>query len=106
MASTYPDFPGFAPGSETSRAAAEAIASSLGARQAEVLEAIANFGVAGATCDMVASIIELPVHVVRPRASELERKGKLFPVGKRMGMLGHLVTVYSAFRPVRAGGAA
>lgn len=41
----------------------------------------------------------LPVHIVRPHASELERKGNLFPMGRAMGGLGHNVTVYSVERP-------
>lgn len=96
---TYPDMPGWKGDKTTGREAAFAIAKDLPARQRQVWDAIAARGEAGATCDDLQDELELPAYCIRPRASELERKGKLWPVGKRMGQLGHRVTVYSAFKP-------
>ena len=71
----------------------------LGRRQAEVMTAFAPFGAAGATCDAIAEILGISVFHVRPRASELEAKGKLFPVGTAKGVFGRNVTVYSTVKP-------
>lgn len=92
---TYPDTPGWKGAKDTGRQAARAIAPALARRQRQVLEAFARFGSAGATCDQIAEALRLQVYLVRPRASELERKNKLFPIGKRPGPMGHSVTVYS-----------
>ena len=96
---TYPDVPGWKGDKETGRKAAFAIAKSLGARQQQVWDAFAKRGEAGATCDELQGELDLPAYVIRPRASELERKGKLFPVGKREGSMGHKVTIYSTVKP-------
>ena len=84
---------------ETGRQAAFAVTQDLPRRHGQVLAAFEPYGLAGGTCDEIYETLGLPVHVVRPRASELERLGKLFPVGKRRGALGFPVTVYSTVRP-------
>ena len=80
--------------------AAFAVSKDLGRRHAEVMTAFTAFGTQGATCDEVGEHIGLPAYLVRPRATELDKQGKLFPIGKRMGGMGHKVTVYSVDRPV------
>ena len=82
--------------------AAFAVSKDLGRRHAEVMTAFATFGAPGATCDEVGDQIGLPAYLVRPRATELDKQGKLFAIGKRMGGMGHMVTVYSVERPVDA----
>lgn len=96
---TYPYMPGWKSDKATGRQAAFAIAPDLARRHRQVLEAFAPYGAAGATCDEVAETLALPVYLVRPRASELERLGKLFPIGKRLGAMGFKVTVYSVVKP-------
>lgn len=97
---TYPDMPGWKGNKETGRKAAFAIADDLARRHKQVLEAFAPYGSAGATCEDISTKLDLAVHLVRPRASELERKGKLFPIGKRPGHYGHPVTIYSTVAPL------
>lgn len=84
---------------ETGRRAAFAVSQDLPRRHAQVMAAFAPYGPAGATCDEIGEELKLPVHLVRPRASELEKRGKLFAVGRRPGRLGHKVTVYSVVEP-------
>lgn len=96
----YPHMAGWKGNKITGIRAAFAVSKDMGRRHAEVLSAFASSGAAGTTCDAIAAELGLPVHILRPRASELEKKGKLFPVGKAMGGLGHKVTVYSIERPV------
>lgn len=95
----YPEMAGWKGAKITGIQAAFAVSKDLGRRHAEVMSAFAAYGEAGATCDTIAEVLGLPVYLVRPRASELERKGKLFAVGKAMGVLGHKVTVYSTVKP-------
>lgn len=95
----YPEMAGWKGSKPTGIQAAFAVSKDLGRRHAEVLTAYAPYGEAGATCDTIAEVLGLPVYLVRPRASELERKGKLFAVGKAMGVMGHKVTVYSVVKP-------
>lgn len=97
---TYPDMPGWKGDKATGRQAAFAIAPDLARRHRQVLEAFAQHGAAGAICDEIAGTLNLPVYLVRPRASELERLGRLFPIGKRLGAMGFKVTVYSVVKPV------
>jgi hypothetical protein len=99
MATKYPDKAGWKGNKSTGIKAAFAVSKDMGRRHAEVLSAYAPFGATGTTCDQIGEILGLPVHLVRPRASELERKGKLFPVGKAMGAYGHKVTVHSVVKP-------
>ena len=96
---TYPDMAGWKGNKATGIQAAFAVSKDLGRRHAQVLAAFEPYGASGATCDEIADALGLAVYLVRPRASELERRGKLFPVGKRMGDMGHKVTVYSVIRP-------
>jgi len=100
---TYPDMPGWKGNKATGREAAFAIAKELPQRQQQVWDAIALRGEAGATCDELQDELALPAYVIRPRASELERKGMLWPIGRRMGQLGHNVTVYTTVKPVDLG---
>lgn len=97
---TYPDRPGWKGDKATGRQAAFAIAQDLPRRHRQVLQAFAEYGAAGTTCDEIAEVLGLPVYLVRPRASELERKSRLFPVGKRLGSMGFKVTAYSTVKPV------
>ena len=97
---TYPDLPGWKGDKATGREAAFAIAKELPKRQREVFEALEKRGVAGAICDELQDELGLPTYVIRPRASELECKGKVFAIGKRPGALGHPVTVYSTVKPM------
>lgn len=99
---TYPDMPGWKGSKSTGRAAAFTVSKDLARRHGQVLAAFEPYGADGATCDDICEQLGLPVHCVRPRASELERKGKLFAIGKRLGQMGLKVTVYSTERPVEA----
>lgn len=95
----YPEMAGWKGDKRTGREAAFAVSKDLPRRHGQVLAAFEPHGASGATCDEVSAQLELPVHIVRPRASELERLGKLFPIGRRMGQLGFKVTVYSVVNP-------
>lgn len=95
----YPHAPGWKGDKPTGKAAALAITPDIGRRQRQVLDAVAAFGAAGATSDDLMEPLGLPVHLIRPRTSELEKLGKLFVVGRRKGAFGHLVTVYSVVPP-------
>jgi hypothetical protein len=99
----YPDMAGWKGNKLTGIHAAFAVPKDMGRRHAEVLAAFASSGTGGTTCDAIALDLGLPVHVVRPRASELERRGKLFPIGKAIGGLALKVTVYSVERPFEQG---
>lgn len=77
-----------------------------GRRHRQMIEAWARYGANGATPEQIALDVDLPVHVVRPRAGELVRLGKFFEVGKRPGGMGHLVTAYSTIDPDALGEAA
>ena len=96
---TYPDMAGWKGNKLTGILAAFAVSKDMGRRHAEVLTAFASPRATGTTCNAIAADLGLPAHIVRPRASELERKGRLFPIGKAMGGLGYHFTVYSVERP-------
>lgn len=96
----YPNMAGWKGQKSTGRNAAFAVSKDIVSRHSAVMAAFAPFGALGAACEAVGEILDLPVYLVRPRASELERKGKLFAVGKVMGSMGHKVTVYSVVEPV------
>lgn len=83
----------------TGRAAAEAVTETLGRRHQQMVDAWTRYGVRGAIPEEVAGDLELPVHVVRPRAGELKNRGLLFEIGKRPGLLGCDVMAYSVVRP-------
>ncbi len=82
-----------------SAGAAAAITKDLGRRQRQVLEAWAFFGKAGAIPEQIANNLSLPVHVIRPRAGELVKRGLLFELDSRKGDLGRDVMAYSITRP-------
>lgn len=77
----YPNHPGHKGLIETGRASAEALASSLGKRQRETLEALEEIG--PATADEVADHIERHWYVTRPRFSELRELGLIVDTGQR-----------------------
>ena len=97
---TFPFMAGWKGNKSTGIKAAFAVSKDMGRRHAQVMAAFRPFGRLGATCDEVGEAIGLPAYLVRPRATELEKQGKLFPIGKRMGGMGHKVTVYSVQRSV------
>lgn len=97
---SYPDMPGWKGNKETGRQAAFAIASDLPRRHAQVLAAFEPYGARGCTCEEISDDLGLAIYLVRPRASELEKKGKLWPIGKRKGAFGHAVTIYTAIKPM------
>lgn len=98
-AQSYPHTAGYKGDKATGRDAADYVNLTLGARQAAVLGAVQPYGSAGCIPEQVAKHLLLPVHTIRPRFSELEKLGRLFPVGRRMGHLGKHVTAYSVVRP-------
>ena len=79
--------------------AAFAVSKDLGRRHSEFMAALTPYGVPGASCDVLSETTGLPAYLLRPRATELERQGKIFAVDKAMGMMGHKVTVYSTVKP-------
>lgn len=96
----YPNHPGWKGNKPAGREAALAVGETIGKRQKQVLEAFKPFGAPGATCDDISPVLELPPYLIRPRATELEKLGKLFALpDKRMGQMGHKVTAYSVVRP-------
>ncbi|MXO72380.1 hypothetical protein [Alteraurantiacibacter buctensis] len=84
---------------ENSREAAEGVQKTLGHRQAQVLDAFALYGAAGAIPEDLVNVLGLAVHLLRPRAGELVKRGLLFEVGKRQGDYGKPVMAYSVVRP-------
>ncbi|MEE2795631.1 MAG: hypothetical protein VX512_12435 [Pseudomonadota bacterium] len=79
--------------------AAAKVTENLGQRHRLMLSAWTPYGAAGATPEQIADDTGLPVHVVRPRAGELVKRGLFFEVGKRPGNLGCRVTAYSVVKP-------
>ena len=84
---------------QNSAGAAHMVNKTLGRRHAQMLAAWARYGASGAIPETVGEDEGLPVHVVRPRASELVKRGLLFEVGKRAGGLGCKVMAYSVVKP-------
>lgn len=78
----YPDVPGHR-GADTSRAAANAIAPELGRLQRLAEEAITAAGAHGLTADELAEQLGVDRLSIRPRASELRRKGLICDSGRR-----------------------
>jgi hypothetical protein len=78
----YPNQPGHRR-VDTSVAAAEAFAPKLPRLQSLVRSAIADAGEDGLTADEVAVRLGLERWVLRPRTSELKRKGAIRDSGKR-----------------------
>ena len=77
----YPASPGWRD-SSTSREAAELIAGRAEPLRKLVLDVIAGKP-SGISVHEIASILELPVATVQPRASELRRFGQIKPSGER-----------------------
>jgi hypothetical protein len=84
---------------QNSAGAAHAVSKTLGQRHAQMLAAWARYGAAGAIPEQIAVDVGLPVHVVRPRAGELVKRGLLFEAGKRVGGMGFKVMSYTANKP-------
>lgn len=82
--------------------AAKEVTETLGRRHRQMVEAWLPYGAGGAIPEQVANDLGLPVHVVRPRAGELKKRGLLFELGKRPGEMGCNVTAYSTVRPDEA----
>ena len=80
--STYPDAPGHR-NVETSIAAAEALAPTLGRLQRMAEEAIRDAGPSGLTADELAARLEMDRWSIQPRTSELRRKGLIRDSGQR-----------------------
>ncbi len=82
-----------------SKSAAEEVTETLGRRHRQMVAAWTPYGQHGAIPEEIANDLELPVHIIRPRAGELVRRGLLHEVGKRLGDLGSYVMAYSVVRP-------
>jgi DNA-binding MarR family transcriptional regulator len=78
----YPDAPGFRD-TDTSKAAAEAVAPKLGRLQRMALAAIKDRGPFGLTADELADALGLDRYSIQPRTSELRRKGLIVDCGLR-----------------------
>lgn len=97
----YPNMPGWKGNKSTGIKAAFAVAPTIGRRHKQVIDALTPYGSSGATCDDISEVIGLPPYLIRPRATELDKQGKLFVLPeKRMGQMGHKVSVYSTVKPV------
>jgi hypothetical protein len=78
----YPETPGFK-WTDTSKAAADAIAPKLGRLQRLALDAIKSRGASGLTADELAEVLGLDRCSIQPRSSELRRKGEIVDSGLR-----------------------
>jgi hypothetical protein len=78
----YPDSPGHC-SVDTSVAAAETLAPSLGRLQRMALQVIRDAGSVGCTADELAAALRLDRWTVQPRTSELRRKGMIHDSGQR-----------------------
>ncbi len=85
-----------------SEAAASEVTKDLGRRHKQVVEAFETYGVSGEIPETIANDLDLPVHVVRPRCGELRKRGLLYEVGKRPGLMGCNVMAYSTIKPDEA----
>ncbi len=84
---------------QNSASAAHKVGKTLGRRHAQMVAAWSRYGAAGAIPETIATDLGLPVHVVRPRAGELVKRGLLFEAGKRTGGMGFKVMSYSVSKP-------
>jgi hypothetical protein len=84
---------------QNSAGAAHKVNTTLGRRHAQMLAAWSRYGSAGAIPETIAADVGLPVHVIRPRAGELVKRGLLFEAGRRTGGLGCKVMAYSVVKP-------
>ncbi|MBY8335886.1 hypothetical protein KYN89_02375 [Alteriqipengyuania sp. NZ-12B] len=87
---------------QNSREAAQEVTDTLPRRHQQMMDAWTPYGAAGAIPEEVAKDLGLPVHVVRPRAGELAKRGLLHPVGRRLGGMGCNVMAYSVVKPAQA----
>lgn len=78
----YPEAPGFK-WTDTSRAAADAIAPKLGRLQRLALKAIRDRAERGLTADELADVLALDRYSIQPRTSELRRKSLIVDSGLR-----------------------
>lgn len=83
----------------TGREAAKNVNETLPRRHRQMIEAWAPYGASGAIPEQIADDLGLPVHMIRPRAGELVKRGLFFEVGKRPGNFGCSVTAYSTVKP-------
>lgn len=88
---------------QNSAGAAHLVNKTLGRRHAQMVAAWSRYGAAGAIPENIADDVGLPVHVVRPRAGELVKRGLLFEAGKRLGGMGFKVMAYTVSKPEGAG---
>lgn len=87
----------YAPGSDTSREAAESIDAAR--LRHEVLAAFQRAGQRGLTADEAAAMIDESVLATRPRVTELKQHGYLIPTGeKRENQSGRRARVLRATR--------
>lgn len=94
--STYPDAPGYQ-NVDTSIAAAEAVAPKLGRLQRMAEGAIREAGPKGLTADELAELLNMERWAMRPRTSELSRKGVIRDSGqRRLNCTGKLAIVWIA----------
>ncbi len=84
---------------QNSAGAAHKVNKTLGRRHAQMVAAWSRYGAAGAIPEQIADDVGLPVHVIRPRAGELVKRGLLFEAGKRTGGMGFKVMSYSVAKP-------
>jgi hypothetical protein len=84
---------------QNSAGAAHVVNKTLGARHTQMMAAWGRYGASGAIPEQIADDEGLPVHVVRPRAGELVKRGLLFEVGKRVGGMGFKVMAYAVEGP-------
>jgi hypothetical protein len=104
MTPRYPDAPGHR-SVDTSIAAAEAIAQTLGRLQRMALEAIREAGPQGRTAEELAAVLKLDRTTVQPRTSELRRKGMIHDSGqRRQNASGKRATAWIATASALTGG--
>lgn len=82
MKKRYPDHPGHRD-SDTSKAAAEAMAAHLGPLQRRCLAAIREAGEKGLTAHETADVVGVDYMSIHPRISELRKKGLVVDSGQR-----------------------
>lgn len=79
---SYPSSPGWKR-TDTSRAAAESIASSKATLQRKALAAIRDAGARGLTSEELARTLRVDFKAIQPRTSELRLEGKIRDSGQR-----------------------
>lgn len=84
---------------KSGREAAQGVTETLPRRHRQMIDAWTPYGTSGAIPEDIARDLDLPVHIIRPRAGELVKRGLLFEVGRRPGNLGCRVMAYSVVRP-------